>query len=58
VFMSGKQRLIRPDRPAPLVRSEIDFGLICFALLVTLAIVIGLACPNPEWTPVPFLMAP
>jgi hypothetical protein len=56
--MSGEQRLIRHDRPAPLVRSEIDFGLICFALLVTLAIAVSLACPNPEWTPVPFLMAP
>jgi hypothetical protein len=56
--MSGKQRLIRPDRPAPLVRSEIDFGLICAAFLVTLAIVVSVACPNPEWTPVQFLMAP
>jgi hypothetical protein len=56
--MSGEQRLIRPDRPAPLVRSEIDLGLICFALLVTLAITVSLACPNPEWTPIQFLMAP
>jgi hypothetical protein len=56
--MSGEQRLIRPDKPAPRLRSGMDFGLICFALLVTMAIVAGLACPNPEWTPVLFLIAP
>jgi hypothetical protein len=56
--MSGEQRLIRPDRPAPHLRSGIDFGLICFALLLTLAIVASLACPSLEWTPVPFLVAP
>jgi hypothetical protein len=58
VVMSGEQRLIRPNKPAPRVRSEIDFGLIAFALLVTLAIAVGLACPNPEWTPIPSLMSP
>jgi hypothetical protein len=58
VVISGEQRLIRPDKPAPRLRSEIDFGLIAFALLVTLAIAVSLACPNPEWTPVQFLMAP
>jgi hypothetical protein len=56
--MSGEQRLIRPDRPAPRSRSGIDFGLMCFALLMTAAIVVSLACPNPEWTPVAFLIAP
>jgi hypothetical protein len=56
--MSGEQRLIRPDKPAPRLRSEIDFGLICFAFLIALAIVASLACPNPEWTPVQFLTAP
>jgi hypothetical protein len=56
--MSGEQRLIRPNKPAPRVRSEIDFGLIAFALLVTLAIAASLAYPNPEWTPIQFLMAP
>jgi hypothetical protein len=56
--MSGEQRLIRPDRPAPRLRSGMDFGLICFALLMALAIVVSLACPNPEWTPVQFLIAP
>jgi hypothetical protein len=56
--MSGEQRLIRPDKPAPRLRCGIDFGLICFALLVTMAIVAGLASPNPEWTPVQFLAAP
>jgi hypothetical protein len=41
------------------LRSRIDFfGLICFALLMTAAIAVSLACPNPEWTPVPFLTAP
>jgi hypothetical protein len=56
--MSGEQRLIRPDQPPSRLRSRIDFGLICFALLMTVAIAVGLACPNPEWTPVPFLTAP
>jgi hypothetical protein len=56
--MSGEQRLIRPDRPAPRLRSDIDFGLMCFALLMTAAIVVSLACPSPEWTPVAFLIAP
>ena len=56
--MSGEQRLIRPDKPAPRLRSGINFGLICFALLMTAAIAVGLACPNPVWTPVPFLTAP
>jgi hypothetical protein len=56
--MSGEQRLIRPDKPAPRLRSEIDFGVICFALLVTIAIAVSLGCPSPEWTPVPFLTAP
>jgi hypothetical protein len=56
--MSGEQRLIRSNKPAPRMRSEIDFGLIAFALLVTLAIAASLACPNPEWTPIPFLMSP
>jgi hypothetical protein len=56
--MSGEQRLIRPDQPPPRLRSRIDFGLICFALLMTAAIAVSLACPNPEWTPIPFLTAP
>ncbi len=56
--MSGKQRLIRPDKPAPRLRSGVDFGLIWFALLITLAVAVSLAHPNPEWTPVPFLTAP
>jgi hypothetical protein len=57
--MSGEQRLIRPDQPPPRLRSRIDFfGLICFALLMTAAIAVSLACPNPGWTPVPFLTAP
>jgi hypothetical protein len=56
--MSGEQRLIRPDRPAPRLRSGIDFGLACFALLMTTAIAVSLTCPNPEWTPVAFLIAP
>ncbi len=56
--MSGEQRLIRPDRPAPRLRSGVDFGLICFALLMTAATAVSLACPNPEWTPVAFLLAP
>lgn len=56
--MSGEQRLIRPDRPAPRLRSGIDFGLIWLALLMTAAIAVSLACPNPEWTPVLFLTAP
>jgi hypothetical protein len=56
--MSGEQRLIRPDRSAPRLRSGVDFGLICFALLVTMAIAVSLACPNPEWTLVPLLAAP
>jgi hypothetical protein len=58
VVMSGEQRLIRPDKPAPRLRSGMDFGLISFALLMALAIVVSLACPNPEWTPVQFLIAP
>jgi hypothetical protein len=56
--MSGEQRLIRPDRPAPRLRPGIDFGLICFALLMAFAIAVNLACAIPEWTPVPFLTAP
>jgi hypothetical protein len=56
--MSGEQRLIRPDKPAPRLRSGIEFGLISFVLLLAVAIVAGLACPTPEWTPVPFLIAP
>ncbi len=56
--MSGEQRLVRPDKPAPRLRSGIDFGLVCFVLLIALAIVVSLACPNPEWTPVQFLTAP
>jgi hypothetical protein len=56
--MSGEKRLIRPDRPAPRLRSEIDFGVICLALLVTVAIAVSLGCPNPEWAPVPLLIAP
>jgi hypothetical protein len=56
--MSGEQRLIRPDRPALRLRSGVDFGLICFAFLVTMAIAASLACPNLEWTLVPFLAAP
>jgi hypothetical protein len=56
--MSGEQRLIRPDRPAPRRWSEIDFGLISLAFLMTLAIVVSLACPNPEYTPVQLLIAP
>jgi hypothetical protein len=56
--MSGEQRLIRPDRPAPRLRSDIDFGLMCFAFLMTAAIVVSLAFPNPEWTPAAFLIAP
>jgi hypothetical protein len=56
--MSGEQRLIRPDRPAPRLRSGIDFGPICFALLMAIAITVSLACPNPEWAPVLFLTAP
>ncbi len=56
--MSGEQRLVRPDKPAPRLRSGIDFGLTSFALLIALAIVVGPACPNPEWTPVQFLTAP
>jgi hypothetical protein len=56
--MSGEQRLIRPDKPAPRLRSEIDFGLICFAFLMTIAIAVSLVCPNPECTPVQFLIAP
>jgi hypothetical protein len=56
--MSGEQRLIRPDKPAPRLRSGINFGLICFALLMTVAIAVSLARPNTEWTPVPFLTAP
>ena len=51
--MAGEQRLIRPDRPAPRLRSGMDFGLICFALLMIAAIAVSLACPNPEWPPVP-----
>jgi hypothetical protein len=56
--MSGEQRLIRPDRPAPRLRSGTNFGLIWLALLMTGAIVVGVACPDPEWTPVLFLIAP
>jgi hypothetical protein len=56
--MSGEQRLIRPDRPAPRLRSDIDFGLTCLAFLMTAAIAVSLTCPNPEWTPVAFLIAP
>jgi hypothetical protein len=56
--MSGEQRLIRSNRPAPRLRSGFDFGLVCFALLVTLAITVNVARPNLEWTPVPFLTAP
>jgi hypothetical protein len=55
--MSGTQRLVRSDSPAPRLRSEVNFGLICFALLVALAIVAS-AGPHPEWTPVQFLLAP
>jgi hypothetical protein len=56
--MSGEQRLIRPDQPPPRLRYRVDFGLICFALLMTAAVAVSLGCPNPEWTPVPFLTAP
>jgi hypothetical protein len=56
--MSGEQRLIRPDRPAPRLRSGIDFGLISLVLLMTAAIAVSLACPNPDWTPVLLLTAP
>jgi hypothetical protein len=56
--MSGEQRLIRPDRPAPRLRSGFDFGLTCLVLLMTAALAVSLACPNPEWTPVAFLTAP
>jgi hypothetical protein len=40
------------------LRPSVDFGLVCFALLVTMAIAVSLACPDPEWTPVQFLIAP
>jgi hypothetical protein len=56
--MSGEQRLIRPDKPAPRLRSGTNFGLISFALLMTVATVVAVACPEPEWTPVQFLIAP
>jgi hypothetical protein len=56
--MSGEQRLIRPDRSAPRLRSGTNFGLICFALLVTVAIAVSAACPDLQWPPVPFLTAP
>jgi hypothetical protein len=58
IVMSGEQRLVRPDKPAPRLRSGIDFGLISFALPTALAIVVGPARPDPEWMPVQFLTAP
>jgi hypothetical protein len=40
------------------MRPSIDFGLICLAPLMTLAIAVTLTGSDPEWTPVPFLTAP